>query len=304
MRFELNEDQATFVAVLEQMLGTSEFQPVKGWGRYEYGSALDAQLAQNGFYDAALENDLGTTAAALMVYKAAQAPECFECAASALVRPFLRRDLPRPLAVVMGDAPGAIRYLAQAEGLVMITQTAVQYADLPKGLTQPIESLYAYPMALVDRDDLDWQNLGADVGEISVLWQIAIAAELTGVLKAGLNTVLEHVRERRQFGQPLGAFQGVQHRLSTASVEIEGAKLQMLRAAQSRTRADAALALGYVQGIATRITYDLHQFMGAMGLTLEHPLHRWSYRAKLLRAELGGSGRSYLAYADQRWGPE
>ena len=65
---------------------------------------------------------------------------------------------------------------------------------------------------------------------------------------------------------------------------------------------DAAAALGYVQGVATRITYDLHQFMGAMGLTLEHPLHRWSYRAKLLRADLGGSSASYLAYATERWG--
>ena len=96
--------------------------------------------------------------------------------------------------------------------------------------------------------------------------------------------------------------QGVQHRLATGAVEIEGAKLQMLKAAQSRTAQDAALALGYAQGIATRITYDLHQFMGAMGLTLEHPLHRWSYRAKLLRADLGGAAASYLAYADERWG--
>ena len=302
MRFALNEDQATFATVLEQMLATVEFNTVEGWGRYDLGTALDAQLEENGFYEAAREPDLGPVAAALMVFEAARAPVCFECAASALIRPYAGRDLPRPLAVVHGEARGAIRYLPQARGLVSITADAVRYADLPEGAVTPSESLYAYPMGNVDRAALDWEKLDVDPAEFDTLWRIAIAAELTGVLQAGHDAVLDHVRDRKQFGQPLGAFQGVQHRLATGAVEIEGAKLQMLKAAQSRTAQDAALALGYAQGIATRITYDLHQFMGAMGLTLEHPLHRWSYRAKLLRADLGGAAASYLAYADERWG--
>ena len=37
-------------------------------------------------------------------------------------------------------------------------------------------------------------------------------------------------------------------------------------------------------------------------MTLEHPLHRWSYRAKLLKAEMGGSAGAYLTYATERWG--
>ncbi len=42
--------------------------------------------------------------------------------------------------------------------------------------------------------------------------------------------------------------------------------------------------------------------MGAMGLTLEHPLHRWTFRVKLLRSELGGAERQFDAVAARAWG--
>ena len=50
----------------------------------------------------------------------------------------------------------------------------------------------------------------------------------------------------------------------------------------------SALAAMHAQESATRIVYDLHQMLGAMGMTLEHPLHLWTYRMKALIAELGG----------------
>ncbi|WP_238364195.1 acyl-CoA dehydrogenase family protein [Mesobacterium pallidum] len=302
MRFDLNVDQQTFATVLGQMLQGAAFAPVEGWGRYDLGTALEAQFDAGGFFDAAAEPDLGPVAAALMVHDVAGVPVCFELAASALIRPFLGRDVPRPLAVRVDGQPGALRYLPQARGIVEIGET-VRYADLPDGAAQPVDSLYAYPMGeLTDPEALDWQTLDADPAKLRALWQVATAAELTGVLRAGLDAVLAHVRDRRQFGQPLGAFQGVQHRLANAAVEIEGARLMMLRAAQRQAPGDAALALGRAQEITNAITYDLHQFMGAMGLTLEHPLHRWTYRAKLLKAEMGGMGAAYLSYATDRWG--
>jgi len=39
-----------------------------------------------------------------------------------------------------------------------------------------------------------------------------------------------------------------------------------------------------------------------MGLTLEHPLHRWTYRARLLRSSLGGAGANLQAVSTRRWG--
>ena len=50
------------------------------------------------------------------------------------------------------------------------------------------------------------------------------------------------------------------------------------------------------------MTYDFHQFLGAMGMTLEHPLHLWTYRLKALTSELGGRGANAVAAAEAIWG--
>jgi alkylation response protein AidB-like acyl-CoA dehydrogenase len=147
----------------------------------------------------------------------------------------------------------------------------------------------------------DWQAVAGSVAEARTVWRIAIAAELAGCLKGGLDAVVKHVSERQQFGRPLGAFQAIQHRLAQAAVKIEAAYWLSLRAASRRDAQDAALAAGYVQEASSRIVLDLHQFMGAMGLTLEHPLHRWTYRARLLRGLLGGPTGNLRDYYASKW---
>ena len=62
------------------------------------------------------------------------------------------------------------------------------------------------------------------------------------------------------------------------------------------------VALLHAQEAAKRVCYDYHQFLGGMGMTLEHPLHLWTYRLKLLTAELGGRGAQGLAAAEALWG--
>jgi alkylation response protein AidB-like acyl-CoA dehydrogenase len=58
----------------------------------------------------------------------------------------------------------------------------------------------------------------------------------------------------------------------------------------------------HAQESATRIAYDMHQMLGAMGMTLEHPLHLWTYRLKALLSELGGRGGQALAVAEACFG--
>ena len=65
---------------------------------------------------------------------------------------------------------------------------------------------------------------------------------------------------------------------------------------------DAALAASHAQESATRVAYDLHQMFGAMGMTLEHPLHLWTYRMKALLSELGGRGGQACAVAEECFG--
>jgi alkylation response protein AidB-like acyl-CoA dehydrogenase len=93
----------------------------------------------------------------------------------------------------------------------------------------------------------------------------------------------------------------VQHRLAGAASQVEGAHWLLMRAAWSDTPVDIAAALAQAQSMCTRVGYDLHQFMGAMGLTLEHPLHRWTYRLRLLRTEFGGAEAAFSALAGRAW---
>jgi alkylation response protein AidB-like acyl-CoA dehydrogenase len=95
----------------------------------------------------------------------------------------------------------------------------------------------------------------------------------------------------------------VRHRLAEAKVKATGLHWLALQAAATGQAADAALAAAYAQTAASQTVYDLHQFLGAMGMTLEHPLHLWTYRMKALIGELGGQGGQALAAADAVWGP-
>jgi alkylation response protein AidB-like acyl-CoA dehydrogenase len=85
--------------------------------------------------------------------------------------------------------------------------------------------------------------------------------------------------------------------MAECAVLAGGVKWLALKAASTAADGDAALAAFHAQESATRVTYDLHQMLGAMGMTLEHPLHLWTYRLKVLLGELGGRGAQAHAVA-------
>ena len=299
MQFDLNEDQRVFFDALGAMLGTPDagFRAAADWGRHEWAGGLDARLEENGYFDVGAEPEFGEVTAAELIYQLARLPVVVEGAASALLRPWLGEDLPRPLAVFTNEK--AVRFLPVARTVIRLAGDDVSMAVIEDGV-EPVESLFAYPMGHLPKAP-EWRKLDRDAARIGLRWRVALAAELAGSLSGALAAVLEHVRMRQQFGRPLGSFQGMQHRLAGASVRIEGARFLALRAAHSLDPADAATALGYAQNISATICYDMHQFMGAMGLTLEHPLHRWTYRARALRASLGGPSANLADAARRRW---
>lgn len=304
MDLEPNEDQAALLAALDQIVAGEggDWHATGDWSRHLWSDRLDGALEANGLYDCAAEETLGPVAAAALIWRLAQAPVVVEAAASAMLRPFLPADLPRPVAVIAGDVGAPVRYLPMARSVVRIGADGVSVAALSPGAVAGVDSIFAYPMGRLHAERVNWRPVEADPALVADRWRIAVAAELGGTLRGGLNSVLEHVRTRQQFGQPLGAFQGVQHRLANAATRIEAGYWLTLRAAGSGEAADAAMALGHVASVSTSVVYDLHQFMGAMGLTLEHPLHRWTYRARLLRSDLDGAGGNFRLAAARLWG--
>ena len=229
-----------------------------------------------------------------------------EIAASALVQPVICPDLPRPLAMIWGSRERPARFLPMARSVISVQGDAVMSASLDSDQVRVVDSLFAYPMGVLrDPHSLTWKTVeSASVAGLERLWRLAVAAEITGNLQGALTSVTAYVTQRRQFGRPIGSFQGVQHRLAHAASQVEGARWLTLKAAWSGSDDDAATALGMTQALSTRVVYDLHQFMGAMGLTLEHPLHRWTYRVRLLRSELGGADSNLEALANMTWNPQ
>lgn len=304
MRFDPNADQAAFLSVLEQMMASPEaaWRTSLDWSRHVWSGELDALLESSGFLDCALEETLGLPAATAMVFRVAGLPVLVECAASSMLRPRWAADLPRPIAVLEQGLDGLAPFMPTARSVILIGDDIVEAATLEHGDVETVESLYAYPMGrLRDGARLDWRWLDDDAERMRRIWRVALAAELAGVLKGGLDAVVTHVSHRHQFGRPLGSFQAIQHRLAGAAVKIDAAYWLALKAAQTVDTADASMALGFIQEASTKIVFDLHQFMGAMGLTLEHPLHRWTYRARLLRASMGGGASNMRSLFNKRW---
>lgn len=304
MKFEPNVDQATFLSVLEQFAASREagWRASAEWKRFDWSAELDAKLEQNGFFDCAAEESLGPVTAAAMIARLARMPVLVECAASAMLRPMLCPELPRPLAIIEGDRSGAIRFLPVARSAIALEAGQIRVAVLKAGSVKGVDSLFAYPVGVLTEQEPDWMPLKVEPDAVRNAWRVAVAAEISGALQGSLDAVVEHVRHRRQFGRPLGSFQAIQHRLAETACKIDGAYWLTMKAAQNLANADAAIALGYAQQISARIVRDLHQFMGAMGLTLEHPLHRWTYRVRLLWSALGGSDINMRCAAERLWG--
>jgi alkylation response protein AidB-like acyl-CoA dehydrogenase len=85
--------------------------------------------------------------------------------------------------------------------------------------------------------------------------------------------------------------------MAECTVLAGGVRWLALKAAATADEGDAALAAMHAQNSATRVVYDVHQMLAAMGMTLEHPLHLWTYRLKALLSELGGRGGQAQAVA-------
>lgn len=293
MDFSLNADQIGLATALEGLAAPFKEMPTNFRGFALASQALDEQLAQSEFFDLATTEGLGPVAAALTVERLARLPFTAEVALSMLVRPHLPgKQWPRPLALVDGAKPG--RFVASAKTLLIAEGDKLSVVLVSPDEVESVESIYAYPMGKLKRpaETLAKATVlsSSETAELHKWLRIATATEAAGLIQAALDSTVEHLSGRKQFGRPLGSFQALRHRMAECAVLAGGVRLLALKAASTADHADAALAAFHAQESGTRISYELHQMFGAMGMTLEHPLHLWTYRLKLLLADLGGRG--------------
>ncbi len=295
MDFRLTSDQESLVEAIDKLAARFQHKPTEFHGFALAGDELEHELQQGEYFDIAQLPEFGPLTAAMAVERLARLPFTAEVALSMLVRPHLPGAVPRPLAVVENGRPG--RFLSSAKTLIVIEGEHIGLAHPTDGVAETVESLFAYPMGRLSRT-VDVERLSeGDAADVRMWLRVALAAEVSGLLQAAIASTVEHLTLRKQFGRPLGTFQALRHRMAECAVLAGGVRWLALKAAATGDEGDAALAASHAQESATRIVYEVHQMFGAMGMTLEHPLHLWTYRLKALLSELGGRGGQAAAVA-------
>ncbi|MPZ92432.1 MAG: acyl-CoA dehydrogenase [Actinobacteria bacterium] len=114
-----------------------------------------------------------------------------------------------------------------------------------------------------------------------------IAAQALGIAQGAFDFAVGYVNERRQFGKPIAAFQGIQFMFADMAMKIETARMAVYRAASAVDEADsnvsywAAIAKCYASDVAMSVTTDCVQVLGGYGYVREYPVERLMRDAKI-----------------------
>jgi alkylation response protein AidB-like acyl-CoA dehydrogenase len=207
--------------------------------------------------------------------------------------------------VLDGDVADELAVVAQIDegdgvGLFVVPQEAVE--------TRRVVSLDASrPMAHLRFDDVRVEPgrvLGTPGSSAEAFGRalehatVAAALECVGACQTLLEMTLEHAKSRRQFDQPIGAFQAIQHKCADLFVQIEKARatawFAMMAVAENDPRRTLATSMakaaaGDCQALVCRDAIQIH---GGMGYTWESDVQLFVKRAKSLEA-LFGTGRAH-----------
>lgn len=117
--------------------------------------------------------------------------------------------------------------------------------------------------------------------------RISVAALSVGLAEGAFDEAFRYAQERRQFGQPISKFQATQFKLADMKMEIEHAKLMILKAAWEKDSGrdfalSASLAKLYAGELSRRVVNEAVQIHGGYGYIEEYPVCRFYRDAKIL----------------------
>lgn len=135
-----------------------------------------------------------------------------------------------------------------------------------------------------------------------------LASEQTGLAQHCLDSTVEYVLTRYQFGRQIGSFQAVKHRLADLWSGLSTARATARNAADAlsgqseadlaETELAVALAQAYCSDLAVQAAEDSLQLHGGIGMTWEHPVHLYLGRAKSAQLAFGTAERHRARIAE------
>ncbi len=134
--------------------------------------------------------------------------------------------------------------------------------------------------------------------------RIGIAALSVGLAQGAYEAALRYAKQRRQFGQPIAAFQAIQWKLADNATRIEAARLLTYRAAYLKDRGqrltrESAMAKLFASEIAVKAADDCVQIHGGYGFVKDYPAEKYFRDVKLLTIGEGTSEIQRLVIARQ-----
>ena len=135
--------------------------------------------------------------------------------------------------------------------------------------------------------------------------RVTIGAQAVGIAQGALDVATSYVKERHQFGKPIGSFQGMQFMLADMAMKLEAARQMIYVAAAKSERDDddltffGAAAKCFASDVAMEITTDAVQALGGAGYTKDWPVERMMRDAKITQIYEGTNQVQRIVMAKQ-----
>jgi alkylation response protein AidB-like acyl-CoA dehydrogenase len=199
------------------------------------------------------------------------------------------------LLLVLARAPGSAG--GEALSVVMAAPDAPGILITPHvmlDLTRPMSRVQFSGVAIDPASVLGTPaDAGAGIERALQRARIALAAEALGGAEQVLEMSVEYVKQREQFGRPIGSFQAIKHKLADMMVQVEAARSAAWYAAcvadeQPAELAEAAaIAKSYCCDAFYECAAQAIQLHGGIGFTWEHDAHLYFKRARATATLLG-----------------
>jgi len=117
--------------------------------------------------------------------------------------------------------------------------------------------------------------------------RLTVAAQAVGTAQGALEKAIAHVRQRRQFGQPLASFEAIQHKVAEMATLVEASRSLLYRAAAKVDRGEVdpaliAMAKWFSSEVAVKVADEAIQLHGGYGILEEYDVAHYWRDAKVL----------------------
>jgi acyl-CoA dehydrogenase len=199
--------------------------------------------------------------------------------------------------LVLVDKPAGVAIVANGAPGLKVQETP--------GLAVP-----AFAELTFDKTPATLVALSSDaIRDVVMAARLCCLARALGAAQRAFDLAVEHAKVRKQFGQLIGQFQAVQHKLANNLIALDGARLTLESAANARDSGDpdwrvfAASAFAFAGPALREVSIQTHRAFGAIGYAEEHEAPRHFRRVHADLARFGGAPRARAELADYLFGP-